>query len=62
MPGGSTWDAFAAQAAIEQVKAEMEGRDYSGKWGDSYEESMKELERMKSTGKSASECISAEGC
>jgi predicted nucleic acid-binding Zn-ribbon protein len=62
MPGGSSWDAFAAQAAIEQVKAEMEGRDYSGKWGSSYEESIAEIERMKSTGKSASECISAEGC
>ena len=62
MPGGSSWDAFRAQAAIEQVKAEMEGRSYSGQFGDSYEDSMKEIERMENSGKSAVECISQEGC
>ena len=61
-PGGSTWDAFAAQAAIEQVKAEMENRDFNWKGMSSYEETMKELDRMEKTGKSAVECISKEGC
>ena len=60
MPGGSTWDAFRAQAAIEQVTAQMEGREYSGQFGDSYEAAMNEIDRMESTGKSAVECLS--GC
>ena len=61
-PGGSTWDAFAAQAAIEQVKAEMEGRDFNWKGQTSYEDAINEINRMESTGKSAVECISQEGC
>lgn len=62
MPGGTTWDAWRAQAAIEQVKAEMEGRDFKGQFGNSYEESMAEIERMENSGSSAVDCISAEGC
>ena len=59
-PGGTTWDAWRAQAAIEQVKAEMEGRSFDGQFGSSYEESMAEIERMENSGKSAVECLS--GC
>jgi hypothetical protein len=62
MPGGSTFDAWRAQAAIEQVKAEMEGRDFSGQFGNSYEEAMNEIDRMESTGAPAVDCLSAEGC
>ncbi|MDC0977151.1 hypothetical protein OAR34_01210, partial [Pelagibacteraceae bacterium] len=61
-PGGTTWDAWGAQAAIEQVKAEMEGRSFSGQFGNSYEESMAEIDRMKNSGKSAVECASQSGC
>ena len=61
-PGGTTWDAWGAQAAIEQVKAEMEGRSFSGQFGNSYEESMAEIDRMRNSGKSAAECASQSGC
>ena len=61
-PGGSTWDAWRAQAAIEQVKAEMEGRSFDGQFGSSYDDAMKEIDRMEKSGKSAVECISQSGC
>ena len=61
-PGGSTWDAWRAQAAIEQVKAEMEGRGFDGQFGSSYDDAMKEIDRMEKSGKSAVECLSQSGC
>ena len=61
-PGGSTWDAWRAQAAIEQVKAEMEGRGFDGQFGSSYDDAMKEIDLMEKSGKSAVECLSQSGC
>ena len=61
-PGGTTWDAWRAQAAIEQVKAEMEGRSFSGQFGSSYDEAMKEIDRMENSGSNAVQCSSQEGC
>ena len=58
-PGGTTWDAWRAQAAIEQVKAEMEGRSFDGQFGSS--RTMKEIDRMEKSGKSAVECLSQSG-
>ena len=51
-----------AQAAIEQVKAEMEGRGFDGQFGSSYDDAMKEIDRMEKSGKSAVECLSQSGC
>ena len=61
-PGGTTWDAWRAQAAIEQVKAEMDGRGFDGQFGSSYEESMAEIDRMENSGSNAVQCSSQEGC
>tara|TARA_B100000700_G_scaffold36700_1_gene36108 strand:+ start:112 stop:4854 length:4743 start_codon:yes stop_codon:yes gene_type:complete len=62
-PGGTTWDAWRAQAAIEQVKAEMEGRGFSYQGSSSYEDAMKEIDRRENSGKSAAECgHSGSGC
>jgi len=61
-PGGTTWDAWRAQAAIEQVKAEMDGRSFDGQFGSSYEEAMAEIDRMENSGSNAVQCSSQEGC
>ena len=49
------------QAAIEQLEAEMEGRDFNFLGQSSYEDAMQEIDRMESTGKSVVECTQ-EGC
>jgi hypothetical protein len=58
LPGATGFHSQEVQAAIEQVKAEMEGRDYSYMGYSSYEAAMKEIERMEKTGKSAVQCMS----
>jgi len=68
LPGSKGFHSQEVQAAIEQVKAEMEGRDYSYMGYSSYDEAMKEIERMEKTGKSVVQCLSnknggkGEGC
>ena len=68
LPGSTGFHSQEVQAAIEQVKAEMEGRDYSYMGYSSYEEAMKEIKRMEKTGKSVVQCLSnknggkGEGC
>ena len=68
MPGATGFHSQEVQAAIEQLQAEMEGRDYSYMGFDSYEAAMKEIERMEKTGKSVVQCLSnknggkGEGC
>ena len=58
LPGSKGFHSQEVQAAIEQVKSEMEGRAYSYMGYDSYEDAMKEIERMEKTGKSVVECMS----
>ena len=58
LPGSKGFHSQEVQAAIEQVKAEMEGRNYSYMGYSSYEDAMKEIERMEKTGKSAVQCMS----
>ncbi|MDB2428125.1 hypothetical protein N9W25_02030 [Candidatus Pelagibacter bacterium] len=68
LPGAKGFHSQEVQAAIEQVKAEMEGRDFSYMGYSSYEAAMKEIERMEKTGKSVVQCLSnknggkGEGC
>ena len=68
LPGSKGFHSQEVQAAIESVKAEMEGRDYSYMGYSSYDEAMKEIERMEKTGKSVVQCLSnknggkGEGC
>ena len=62
LPGSKGFHSQEVQAAIEQVKSEMEGRSYSYMGKSSYEEAMKEIDRMEKTGKSVVECLSQEGC
>ena len=62
LPGAKGFHSQEVQAAIEQVKSEMEGRSYSYMGKSSYEEAMKEIDRMEKTGKSVVECLSQEGC
>jgi len=68
LPGAKGFHSQEVQAAIEKVKAEMEGRDYSYMGYSSYEEAMAEIERMENTGQSVVQCMSdknggqGEGC
>jgi hypothetical protein len=68
LPGSKGFHSQEVQAAIEQVKSEMEGRNYSYMGYSSYEDAMKEIERMEKTGKSVVQCLSnknggkREGC
>ena len=68
LPGSKGFHSQEVQAAIEQVKAEMEGRAYSYMGYSSYEAAMAEIERMEKTGKSVVQCLSdknggkGEGC
>jgi septal ring factor EnvC (AmiA/AmiB activator) len=58
LPGATGFHSQEVQAAIEQLQAEMQGRDYSYMGYSSYEEAMAEIERMEKTGKSAVQCMS----
>ena len=58
LPGSKGFHSQEVQAAIEQVKSEMEGRAYNYMGYDNYEDAMKEIERMEKTGKSVVECMS----
>ena len=68
LPGATGFHSQEVQAAIESVKAEMDGRDYSYMGYSSYDEAMKEIERMEKTGVNAVQCMSdknggqGEGC
>ena len=58
LPGAKGFHSQEVQAAIEKVKAEMEGREYSYMGYSSYEDAMNEIERMEKTGKSVTQCMS----
>ena len=58
LPGATGFHSQEVQAAIEQVKAEMEGRDFNYMGYSSYEDAMTEIERMEKTGKNAVQCMS----
>ena len=45
---------------MEQIEAQMAGREYDFLGQSSYDDAMKEIERMENTGKSVVECLS--GC
>ena len=60
LPGATGFHSQKVQAAMEQIEAEMAGREYDFLGQSSYADAMKEIERMENTGKSVVECLS--GC
>ena len=62
MPGSSGFHTQEITAAIKQLESEMHGTEYNYLGQSSYEDAMKEIERMEKTGKSVVECMSQAGC
>jgi uncharacterized coiled-coil DUF342 family protein len=62
LPGATGFHTQEVTAAIKQLEAEMNGTEFNYLGQSSYEDAMKEIERMESTGKSVVECLSQEGC
>ena len=62
LPGASGFHTQEVIAAIKQLEAEMNGTEFNYLGQSNYEDAMKEIERMESTGKSVVECLSQEGC
>ena len=62
LPGATGFHTQEVTAAIKQLEAEMNGTEFNYLGQSSYEDAMKEIDRMESTGKSVVECLSQEGC
>ena len=68
LPGSTGFYSQEVQAAIAQLQSEMSGGAYNRMGESSYDDAMKEIERMEKSGKSVVECLSnknggkGEGC
>ena len=68
LPGSTGFHSQEVQAAIAQLQSEMSGEAFSFMGESSYEDAMKEIQRMEQSGKSVVECLSnknggkGEGC